>query len=513
MSHIAVVRSSGSSRVRFSKNHIDLLKKAVRMSKSKSSTKPSTDVLSKVKNASVVKPTQNMKAKKQELAKAIAGKEEKKKKTTKNMKKEPTPEESDSESEESASSAAEDSEDSDSEGESEAEAKPVINGKTNGAKAVKADSSDESEDEEDDSESSDSSDSEDDANIAKAANEAEPSDEDSESDSEVEAKPNLKSNGPIKAAKADASSDDSESDDEADSSDSDEEEEAKSTQPAKRKFEEEPTPTAKKTKTDVAEGQGSNLFVGNLSWNVDEDWLKAEFETFGELASVRLITDRDSGRSKGFGYVEFVNAADAVKAHDGKKGTELDGRAINVDYAQARADKAGGDNPRDRAQGRAKSFGDSQSPPSDTLFVGNLSFEVGQDAVSQAFADYGTIMGVRLPTDRETGQPKGFGYVTFASSDEAKAAMDAMQGYELSGRSIRLDFSQPRPQNGDSPARGRGGFGGGFGGGRGRGGFGDRGGRGGRGRGGFGDRGGRGGRGGSTNRGGFGDFSGRKTTF
>jgi nucleolin len=212
--------------------------------------------------------------------------------------------------------------------------------------------------------------------------------------------------------------------------------------------------------------------------------------------------------------VEFVNAADAAKAHDEMKGRELDGRAINVDFAAQRTSGGG----QERAQSRAKSYGDTQSPPSDTLFVGNLSFEVGQDAVSQAFGEYGTILGVRLPTDRETGNPKGFGYVTFSSVEEAQAAMEAMQGYELEGRSVRLDYSQPRPQNGESPGRGRGGFGG-----RGRGGFGDRGGRGGgRGRGGFGDRGGRGGRGGfsdrggrggSTNRGGFGDYKGKKTTF
>lgn len=120
-------------------------------------------------------------------------------------------------------------------------------------------------------------------------------------------------------------------------------------------------------------------------------------------------------------------------------------------------------------------------------------------------------MGIRLPTDRETGEPKGFGYVTFASIDEAKAALEAMQGAYISSRPVRLDYSQPRPQN---DAGGRGGFGGrgrgGDRGGRGRGGFG-----GGRGRGGF-DRGGRGGgrgRGGSTNRGGFGDFKGQKVSF
>ena len=113
---------------------------------------------------------------------------------------------------------------------------------------------------------------------------------------------------------------------------------------------------------------------------------------------------------------------------------------------------------------------------------------------------------------RDSGNPKGFGYVTFASVEDAKAAYDNMMGADIGGRPVRLDYATPRPdRNGDSPrggGRGRGG----------RGGFGDRGGRGGGrgGRGGFGDRGGRGGarggRGGSTNRGGFGDFKGMNVT-
>lgn len=115
---------------------------------------------------------------------------------------------------------------------------------------------------------------------------------------------------------------------------------------------------------------------------------------------------------------------------------------------------------------------------------------------------------------RETGNPKGFGYVTFTSIDDAKTAFDAMMGQEIAGRPVRLDYAQPRPERSEG---GRGGFGGGRGGGRGGGFGGGRGGGGRGGRGGFGDRGGRGGarggRGGSTNRGGFGDFKGKKQTF
>jgi nucleolin len=115
----------------------------------------------------------------------------------------------------------------------------------------------------------------------------------------------------------------------------------------------------------------------------------------------------------------------------------------------------------------------------------------------------------------ESGQRKGFGYIQYASVEQAKAAVEAMSGAYVSGRAIRTDFSTPRDQ---SNGGGRGGRGGARGGRGGRGGFNDRGGRGGRG--GFNDRGGRGGRGGarggrggSTNRGGFGDFQGKKVSF
>lgn len=208
-----------------------------------------------------------------------------------------------------------------------------------------------------------------------------------------------------------------------------------------------------------------------------------------------------------FGYVEFSTAEEATAALEGKNGTDLDGRPLNVDFSNPRPSND------QRQENRRKQYSDQLSEPSDTLFVGNLSFDVGQDAVTQAFQDYAQPTSVRLPTDMETGQPKGFGYVSFGSVEEATTALEALQGHYLEGRPIRLDYSQPRPQNNGAPRGGRGGFGGRGG----RGGFGDRGGRGGRGRGGFGDRGGRGGarggRGGSTNRGGFGDFSGKKTTF
>ena len=133
-----------------------------------------------------------------------------------------------------------------------------------------------------------------------------------------------------------------------------------------------------------------------MSWNVDDEWLYREFEEFGELTGARVVTDRESGRSKGFGYVEFVNAADAATALKAKKGTQIDGREANVDFSTPRDNSA----PKDRANNRAKDFGDSQSPPSDTLFLGNLSFGANEDMIGEAFGEHGTVVNVRLPTDQ-----------------------------------------------------------------------------------------------------------------
>lgn len=116
-----------------------------------------------------------------------------------------------------------------------------------------------------------------------------------------------------------------------------------------------------------------------------------------------------------------------------------------------------------------------------------------------------------LTVTRDSGRFKGFGYITFYSVDDAKSVVEQLQGADLMGRGVRLDYASGRPEN-NGGGGGRGGFGGRGGG---RGGFGDRGGRGGRGgfggrgggRGGFGDRGGRGG-----GRGG-GGFQGKKITF
>jgi len=82
-----------------------------------------------------------------------------------------------------------------------------------------------------------------------------------------------------------------------------------------------------------------NLFIGSLAYATTDDTLKAFFEQIGEVESARVITDRDSGRSKGFGFVEYKDESNNQKAVDQLDGKELDGRAISVGLARPKEDR------------------------------------------------------------------------------------------------------------------------------------------------------------------------------
>ena len=88
---------------------------------------------------------------------------------------------------------------------------------------------------------------------------------------------------------------------------------------------------------------GKKLYVGNISFDVSDEELKQAFSEYGEIASATVIKDRQTDRSKGFGFVEFTQDADAQKAKEAMNGKELGGRAIKVDEARES---------RDRNQGR-----------------------------------------------------------------------------------------------------------------------------------------------------------------
>uniref|UniRef100_H9G4M1 Nucleolin n=1 Tax=Anolis carolinensis TaxID=28377 RepID=H9G4M1_ANOCA len=215
--------------------------------------------------------------------------------------------------------------------------------------------------------------------------------------------------------------------------------------------------TGEKSQQDTRKGgkggqsDSKTLVVNNLSYDATEESLQEVFEK----ASAIRIPQNNQGRPKGFAFVDFATAEDAKEAMNSCNNTEIEGRAIRLEFSTQ-----GGQN---RNQEQSK-----------TLFVKGLSEDTTEETLRESFD--GSV-GARIVTDRETGSSKGFGFVDFSSAEDAKAAKEAMEDGEIDGNKVTLDFAKPK---GDGQ---RGGGGGGFGRG-GRGGGGRGGGRGGFGRGG-----------------------------
>ena len=121
------------------------------------------------------------------------------------------------------------------------------------------------------------------------------------------------------------------------------------------------------------------------------------------------------------------------------------------------------------------------------IYVGNLPFSATESEIKDLFGQHGTVDSVALPTDRETGRPRGFGFVEMPQAD-AQKAMQALNGFNMGGRPLRVDEAEDRPRTGGGGGRpggggrsggGGGGYGGGGGGGYGGGGGGGYGGGGG----------------------------------
>lgn len=79
-----------------------------------------------------------------------------------------------------------------------------------------------------------------------------------------------------------------------------------------------------------------------------------------------------------------------------------------------------------------------------SIYVGNLSYQVTESDLSEVFAEYGTVKQVQLPTDRETGRMRGFGFVEMSSDTEEQAAIDALDGAEWMGRDLKVNKAKPK---------------------------------------------------------------------
>jgi RNA recognition motif-containing protein len=85
-----------------------------------------------------------------------------------------------------------------------------------------------------------------------------------------------------------------------------------------------------------------------------------------------------------------------------------------------------------------------------SIYIGNLSYRVTEEDLTSVFAEYGTVKRVQIPTDRETGRVRGFGFVEMGTEAEEDAAIDALNGAEWMGREMKVNKAKPRDERGDS---------------------------------------------------------------
>lgn len=179
----------------------------------------------------------------------------------------------------------------------------------------------------------------------------------------------------------------------------------------------------------------NKVFVGGLSWDTTDSSLEEFFATVGQVTSARVVTDRNSGRSKGFGFVEFATDESAQDAVERLNGQELDGRNIKVDLATQNDQNRGAK--KDRFEKRER----TPAAKSEKLFIGGLSWDTTSESLNDAFAQYGEVVEARVVNDKMTGRSRGFGFVTYTNADDAEKAKDALNGQDLDGRAIRVDFA------------------------------------------------------------------------
>ncbi|KJX96077.1 hypothetical protein TI39_contig840g00008 [Zymoseptoria brevis] len=185
---------------------------------------------------------------------------------------------------------------------------------------------------------------------------------------------------------------------------------------------------------DQEERDKRTVFVQQLAAALRTKQLKAFFEQSGPVVEAQIVKDRVSGRSKGVGYVEFADEESVQKALE-LTGQKLMNIPIIVQLTEAEKNR----------QARTSEGQPTQSNgiPFHRLYVGNIHFSIEESDLRDVFEPFGELEFVQLQKE-DTGRSKGYGFVQFAKSDEAKIALEKMNGFEVAGRPIRVGLGSDK---------------------------------------------------------------------
>lgn len=170
------------------------------------------------------------------------------------------------------------------------------------------------------------------------------------------------------------------------------------------------------------------LYVGNLPNSVTDASLRSMFSKYGPLLHATVLMDLVSGGSRGFGFVHMTNSVDAKIAKEEMSGKLVDGRPLVV---RLRSEAPTGQRP--------KLLGEGEEAK---LYVSHLPTDATEGGLRKLFEDYGPVDDVKLIIDKETGMPKGYGFVNMRTVIAAYKAMTALDGYNVAaGKTLTVRFA------------------------------------------------------------------------
>jgi len=194
---------------------------------------------------------------------------------------------------------------------------------------------------------------------------------------------------------------------------------------------------------EVDDDEATRCFVGNLPFKMTEEWLKETLGAAGTVMDMDWLMHQDTGKWKGSVFVTYATSAEATNAANTLNGKELEGRAMKVEVALPRKKKEFAQTDREPQE------------PSQSIFLGNLPFNVEEEPTRALFADCGAITNIKWV--EKDGEFKGIAFIDFDSIEAATKAVEK-NGTDLCGRAVRINFSKPREPK---PAWGAAGGGGG----------------------------------------------------
>ena len=189
----------------------------------------------------------------------------------------------------------------------------------------------------------------------------------------------------------------------------------------------------------------ASLFLGNLSWSIDEESIRKLFEGCGEIQRIKWH-ERD-GQFTGKAFLDFDSVESATKAA-AKGGQDLKGRPVRITFSKG-GNNGGGAGAKNAGGRQERPYKPQGEKPDGCveLFCGNLPWSVDDDKIADFFKDCGTVTATRWLNDKETGDFKGVGWVTFSSTEEVDKAVE-MGGEQLDGRPIRIDYAGQKKEKG-----------------------------------------------------------------